>query len=571
MIRYAFFLLCIALTQPLSAAVALITVGGTGDCDFSSIQDAVDAVPLNVPEGDLYVIRVARSGTYNGVSVEAFEKAFLMEGGYAECSSALPDTNNNTVIDGGGANTQVIDVRNTIERKRVTLANLTIQNASGLTASGLYVSGTDVNLRNVTIQNVTGAIRGAGVRVEGDSLGATLILGENVAVIDNAVSQEGGGIYCGDGARLEIYSATGISNNTASQGGGIYANGCSGFINSGATGLAGLFYNVGYNTATFGGGGIYLDSTQGPTDIVIGEGLTGLDPRPLIIENEASVQGGGIMAVGADTRLTVRNALVGFNVSGSLGGGIQVRNGAEVIVEGTRPRCAGAQACSAIEANEAPLGGAFSVGTATLSVERTRVLDNIATSQGSVLFLQSQDATARFENALVVGNDGASVFYQSDPSSSPPLDTSLEVLASTIVDNPNATRVFELNSLGEAFIGRSIVQAPGGVPVADFDASNEPTVECGFIHEAASVNEDVATAVSTTPGFIDPGAGDYRLDIADLAGAVDRCPANPIYAPLDLLGEERPYDTPLPDVAGPFDPGAFEGNDRLFRDAFDAH
>jgi hypothetical protein len=113
-------------------------------------------VPLNVPEGDLYVIRVARSGTYNGVTVEAFEKEFLMEGGYADCGSALPDTNNDTVIDDGGANTQVVDVRNTIERKRVTLANLTIQNSSRLTASGLYVSGTDINLRNVTIQNVTG-------------------------------------------------------------------------------------------------------------------------------------------------------------------------------------------------------------------------------------------------------------------------------------------------------------------------------------------------------------------------------------------------------------------------------
>lgn len=569
MIRLALVLISFFVAPSLSAAVALITVGGTPDCDVTTLQAAVDAVPNNVPEGDLYVIRVARSGTYTGVSFDAVDKEFLMQGGFADCDSLSPDEGMNTVINGGGSNTQIVNISNTIERKPITLANLTIENAAGNVASGLSIASADVRLRDVTIQGITGAIRGAGIKVVGDDLGATLALETNVAVLNNSVTQEGGGIYCGDGARLEISSSTAINNNQALQGGGIYANGCSGFINSGGAGLASLFFNIRFNTASFGGG-IYLDSTQGPTDIIIGEGLSSLDPRPLIVENEAAAQGGGIMAVGDNTRLIVRNTLVGFNESGSLGGGIQSRNGAIVTVEGTRARCAGTENCSVIEQNRAPLGGALSAGTATILVNRTRILDNIATNNGSALFLQSQSAVGRFENVLVTGNDGPSVFYQSNPASSPPLDTLLDVRASTFVDNPNATRVFELNSLGEAFIGRTIVQAPVGVPVADFDAANAPTVECGFIHESVSVDQDAFTTVSTTPGFIDPAADDYRIDITAVLGAVDRCPASPGYAPVDLIGTERPFDAPIFDASGPFDPGAYEGIDRFFRDRFES-
>mgnify|MGYP001070258324 CR=1 FL=1 len=569
MIRLALVLILFFVAQSLSAAVALITVGGTPDCDVTTLQEAVDAVPIDVPEGDLYVIRVARSGTYVGASFDAINKEFLMQGGFENCDSLNPDEGMNTVIDGDGLNTQIINISNTIERKPITLANLTIENATGTAASGLSIASADVRLRDVTIQGITGAIRGAGIKVVGDDLGATLALETNVAVLNNSVTQEGGGIYCGDGARLEISSSTAINSNQALQGGGIYANGCSGFINSGGAGLAGLFFNIRFNTASFGGG-IYLDSTQGPTDITIGEGLTSLDPRPLIVENEATTQGGGIMAVGNDTRLIVRNTLVGFNESGSLGGGIQSRNGAMVTVEGTRAQCAGIGNCSVIEQNQAPLGGALSAGSATIQVSRTRILGNTATNNGSAFFLQSQGAVGRFENVLVAGNDGPSVFYQSGPTSIPPLDTSLEVRASTIADNLNATRVFELNSLGEAFIGRTIVQAPDGVPVAEFDAANAPTVECGFIHETASVNQDASTTLSTAPGFIDPSSNNYAIDITAVTGAVDRCPASPGYAPVDLIGTERPFDAPIFDVAGPFDPGAYEGIDRFFRDRFES-
>lgn len=571
------FFLCTAYSVQGLAAVALITVGDDATCDFrtsveaNALQAAVDAVPLSVPEDDLYVIRVALSGTYNNTTVSVENRGFLMEGGYSDCN-ALSPSSTNTVIDAGGANAPVITIVNMGESKRVTLANLTLQNASGSIATGVSVENAEVDLRRVTLQDNTGGTFGAGLKISGGLLGATVRLFGSTSIINNMTSAtgNGGGVSCTNGARLEVHSDVAISNNTASNGGGIYANHCSGFINAGATGFGGLFLNVGFNVATFGGGGVYLDSSFGPTDIIIGENLGSEDPRPLIIENEAAVQGGGIMAVGEDTSLTLRNAVVGSNSSGSLGGGIQARNGALVTVERTLTRCAGGPNCSDITDNEAPRGGGLSVSNATLTVSQTRILDNVATTHGSAIYMQSQNAMAHIENALIVGNTGTSVIYSSDPMSSPPLATHIDLLAVTIADNPNATRVIELNSDGTAFLGRTIVNAGGAVPVADYDGSNEPVVECGFVHNSSMLTIGSGTTVSSTPGFLDAMNGDYRLDITSFVGAVDRCAADARYESIDLDGNSRPFDAPLGDVLGPFDVGAFEGNDIFFADGFEA-
>ena len=558
------------------SAVALITVGDDPNCDFrtsiesNAVQAAIDAVPLTVPEGDLYVIRVARSGTYNSTTIASENREFLMEGGYMNCDSLSPSTDN-TVIDAGAANMPVMSVFNMTELKQVTLANLTLQNASGSAATGLAVENAEVSLRRVTLQNNTGGTFGAGLRIRGGTLGATVRIFGNTVIVNNATSSSGngGGISCTNGGRLEVFSDTAIANNTGFSGGGIYANHCSGFINAGAIGLGGLFLNVGFNVATFGGAGIYLDSSSGPTDMIIGEGLGPNDPRPLIIENDADVQGGGIMAVGTQTTLTVRNAVIASNTSGSLGGGIQVRNGAVVTVESTLPRCAGTSPCSEITNNTAVAGGALSVSDATLIVSRTRVLDNVATSRGSAVFMQNRNATARIENALFAGNDGSSVVFSSDPASATPLPTHIDLLGVTFVDNPNATRVIELNADGTAFLGRTIVNADPGVRVAQFSGSNDPVIECSFLHESTSLTIGADTTISSTPGFLDAMSEDYRLDITSFVGAVDRCPADAQYSTVDLEGVSRPFDAPLGDTLGPFDVGAYEGNDIGFKDGFE--
>lgn len=568
----------LALAAPIQAhaAVALLTVGDDVDCDFrtstsaNALQDAIDAVPASVPPGDLYVIRVARSGDYLGTLLDASGRDFLMEGGYASCASVAADSTN-TTIDADGANGVVLRVFNTGSRRQLEFANLTLRGAAGNAAKGLSIEGADVVLRRVTVEDNLGGVSGGGLIIDGDPPGASLQLVGGTAVVDNVATGNGGGLYCSRGARLELHSASAVAGNEAVLGGGIYIDGCSGFINSGALGLAGLFVNVGNNSAGFGGG-LYVDSGSGPADIVIGEGLGRDDPRPVFLLNEATTQGGGIMAAGSDTRLTLRNALLVSNSSGSTGGGIQVRNGPQVVIERTLPRCGINGECSEILDNDAALGGAIALaGEGTeVTVRGTRISGNSAFSDGSAVFNQAGQSSIRLESVLVVDNTGPTVIDASDPLSFTPRATTTTIVGSTIADNPGASVAIQLNDEGQATLQLSIVREAAGVDAFGYGTANPPDTLCSLLHETASLDAPGPGVIATAnPGFVDAPGGDYRLQRE--ANGVDRCGPEPGYPAVDLLLNPRPYDVAnFPDIAGSYDVGAYEHDEGVFADGFES-
>ncbi len=571
----ACFSLALLAIQPASAAVFLATVGADPDCSYrtsesaTALQDAIDAVPINPAPGDFYVVRVARSGSYVGTTIDILDRELRLEGGYANCNSAAPDTTN-TALDANGANTQVIRVVNNASRKTLTIADITAQGAVGNVASGLQIRGADVILQGVALDNNQDAIRGAGLHITGTGLGASVRLEQGSSVTGNRVTQEGGGIYCADGARLELTSDTAVSSNEGVQGGGIYINGCSGFANSGAIGFPGLFFNLGFNTATFGGGALYLDSSFGPTNFVIGQGLSSSDPRPILLSNNASVQGGAVMAVGDDTRLTIRNAVVSNNQSGSIGGAIQARNGAQVILERTLRTCGGSRAhCSELVNNSATTaGGAVSVGGAGAEVilRGTWITENQA-ARGSAVFVQNGDAVVELVNSLITNNTGENIIQASDPGSGGE-PTTTRVFATTIADNTNAGAAINLNAAGALEMELTIInELAGNRPAVLASGANPISGQCNIVNNRGDL-PTVSGIERPNPGFIDQAMGDYRLQQNPFS-VVDFCAASPNAPTTDYLGETRPFDLAVSNVDGPYDPGAYEATDLLVRDGFE--
>ena len=558
------------------AAVALLTVGGDASCDYrtdlssSALQDAITAVPLSVPTGDLYVIHVARSGNYDGSQLFVTGREMLIEGGYETCDDFTRDTTN-TIIDRMAAGTgPVMSIDGNTARKAVSLSHITLRGAASTGGSGLRIRNADVQLNHVTLSNNSGAIRGGGLDMEGNGFGASASLYGATAVVDNTTTQEGGGIYCGRGARLELYADSAVANNTAPvSGGGIYANACNGFINSGATGLLGLIVNVGQNQASIGAG-LALDSTLGPTDMVIGEDIGASDPRPTFVLNDASTQGGGIYATGENTRLQIYSAAIVSNSAGSIGGGVLVRNGARVNIERQRRICDGQSDCIVIANNQSSFGGGIAVAgfNAGVTISGAMVRDNSATSGGSAL-LVTQESIVAVTDSFLIDNAGPSVVEVSPGSSIPPRAASVYLAASTLAGNTGLVAAVRLNDEGVATFNRMLVNADPAVPVMSKGAgSPDPTYFCNLFHSSAGINgEDALTAFNTNPGFINAGGSDYHL-IAN-GNAVDRCPADAYLLPKDYDLDPRPIDAPLANLAGPYDVGADEWSPVFFRNGFE--
>lgn len=568
---------CILLSLPRAeAAVMLLRVGAGADCDYrtdslpNALQSAINAVPTSISTGDAYVIRVARNGHYAGAKVEVLNRTVIIEGGYATCSSATPGTNN-TVIDAQSLlSGPVMRINGETAQRRVSLRNITIQGGSGGTGHGLLIHNADVELARVTVQENLGATYGAGIRIDGAGLGATLHLHANSSVASNEANQDGGGIHCSGGASLRLDADSSVIANIAeSNGGGIAIQGCNASINSGASGLAGLFVSIGFNEANVGGGIAVLPGGRSTVFMGSLEGSNN-DTRPLIINNTATSQGGGIYVSGSNSQLDIRNALIANNDGGSMGGGIMVRGGARVKMGRTSRRCEGT-GCSRLIDNVAAWGGAIGVADAVAQVWMTRIEGNHADSGGSAYFALNNEAVLASESNVIVKNTGASTVEISPGSGAPPRVARVWLLADTIADNSGGGAVINANAEGHVTLGRTIVHAVPSLPVLlRAGPLSNAEMHCNVFHSQAGVSSDYDTLTSftATPGFVDAAAGNYRL--RPDAWAIDRCPANGDFLPIDHAFSVRPVDSPLGDIAGPFDVGAHEWTPMLFADGFES-
>ncbi len=93
-------------------------------------------------------------------------------------------------------------------------------------------------------------------------------------------------------------------------------------------------------------------------------------------------------------------------------------------------------------------------------------------------------------------------------------------------------------------------------------------MHCNMFHSLVNVgHRDALTIQHILPGFVNAAAGNYRLQ--DNSPAIDRCPEESGYPEYDHELSPRPWDSPVIDIGGPFDMGAYEWNPALFRDGFE--
>ncbi len=394
--------LLLVLIWPVSVqAQSVFTVGPDTACDFSSVQDAIDAAA----DGDR--IRLM-AGTYPG-GYRIWSKALKLIGGHQNCNSSTVTGVSTFNRQGSGL---VVDIfyngapANPV--KQVVLENLVLRGGGGFgfQSGGLLIEGTPgrlgVVLNKVQVINNTRTDpgdHGAGIRIlttrdaPPDSDISLLTIDDDSAIANNTTAGKGGGIYCESTYNTSaqfflVMIGTGLifGNEAGSHGGGIAVNGCRGvFLRNGGPAVL-LFPTGGIigNTAGARGGGIYVENGGAVTT------LTRPDHSVLILGNQAA-NGGGMSVTDANSNIALNGTVV-INNQANFGGGLDVRNGASLQMSAhlpcQDPIIGGGQIqylpCSVLADNEAIGGGAVQIaGASSLKLTRTVVRNNEATGTGS--------------------------------------------------------------------------------------------------------------------------------------------------------------------------------------------
>jgi len=331
-------LVAIALVTIQPAQAATYTVGTGSGCTHSTIQTAINAAQANAGAD---TVRITRSLFYieQALVLTTAQEVDLV-GGFATCSQAASD----------GVLTDVSGINGALEPvMRITL------NSGGL-----------VRLRYLTI-----------LRGDEDGTG------------------NGGGIFFRGNGSLQI-SDSSITNNLAGYGGGIYAEG----TGTNAELIIGANVYIGFNTARYSGGGIYVDglemamreqgsviafnTAQGISDSGFGGGLILLSRGNLLAR--AYIGGGGF---GTGTM---------FGNTARYGGGVAV-----------------------IVGDDANNGADAQLHLFTTQADRRATIrQNTASVVGGGVYLKGKgvmDAEARLWNADIVDNqspDGAAAYIDED-------------------------------------------------------------------------------------------------------------------------------------------------------------
>lgn len=569
--------------QSLPAGTDVYRVGP--GCTYSSIQDAIDAVP-NRGSG---VIRI-RSGSYSE-NLSIGSKSVDLLGGHANCtSSAAPGT---SVINASSSTSSAIFMIAGNDNYRLYLSQLDLVNgvgSNGLSPGGglTVVTSTGrtatVSLNRTRVYGNQSSYHGGGIAMIGDGSGSLSLL-DNSQIMFNQVTGSnpyGGGLYC-DGDYFIIMTGGSIHSNVAGQssddnarGGGIYLDGCD------MTWLAqdpvqesdtaALNNNTAHGTGESGGGGLY--ATGGAQVDLIGAHLVILgDPvssRPLRIHSNGAQadasggvkrgSGGAVYAFGTDTRVRLDRTWVHENYAAW--GAFYARSGAEIIVERGSETCHSPRRCSRVYDNIGFLNPvAFAHSNGKIRFSRSVITDNRdePTSYLTALFESQFGGEIEIGDSLVFDNHADTGLAGMGGS------PTIRVRRSTFSANTFGSSVMWASDETSVSIFDSIIYEPGTIMAGSY---GDPlfTLDCIVWHDDQLGGTRTLIA---DPRFVDP---DNRLFyLKPDSPAINYCTVPPPAPGVDLDWNPRGvcHSTEQPCGTEVYDLGAYEYPLKIFSDRFE--
>lgn len=568
----------------------IITVGGDPACDFqdtsgsNGLQTALDAAATDVNGADLTIVRVARTGFYQGRRYFINDplqgdQDLTVEGGYDDCADTT--FNGQTVIDLNGNDGPVISIFETTDQQTVRLEQLTIRGASSTDSDGgaVWIENNNfVIMEGISLLS-NSAGRGGGVFIDdnsSDGIGTFLwLLGSNV-IRFNSAETEGGGIWCNQSESIVLDDMVLLADNSAENGGGIHTElGC--VVTSYASAPGGILDN----SATVDGGGLFLDGPNDTFALIGGEnsffGFGDASSPTLLDGNTAGRTGGGLRADGNGIQVNAFDAHITNNradddtTDGFIGsgGGLALFFGASLTVDRTLDAvdCHSPIRCSQISGNAGGAGSAVYMfsGNSSMDIRQTFVTGNQQANNvgGSSVITYLTNAPASGTSLLLEGVVVAdnTAFGDMDTIWLDDID-SATIAYSTLTGNHDSSQDQIIRADGTTTVNlySSIAYEDLGLVFdADWGGTTTGAVDCVNVREFTSL-----PAGATGLEVREPSLG-IEYSLTPNSPALDTCDTF-LYNPQepDIASQARGIDQPaIEDRFGPFDLGAWESNELI--------
>lgn len=553
-----------------------VYVGGDGNCDYTSLNDAIS----NVPAGS--EIRLANTKTYNNAPYFMTRSVNLI-GGYDQCKG---NRTGRTQLQ-GGLQSRVLAIESLGNNQISTiLANLEIGtgSASSNGGAGIGISGEhEVLMVNFLMGFNFADDDGGAIRVLG---GAELWLAINGEIAVNSAGGNGGAISCEDSSIRIDQDVTIRGNSADGNGGGIYADNCA--LKFGA-GFGSDNAGLRDNSADGNGGGIYA---RGGSQLEI-NGASPLfsdEISPVAISGNKAASGAALYLFGPTTEATLTNTVIVDNEADS-GTAALLVNGSSLVMEYdpdsncTRQRFAGgSRTCSQIVANRTNGTGIHSIvnvfNNGSVTLRGTDVSEN-SIDRGGIFILSN--GTLNIENSLIADNisRGDSGTNSAVIRLSGLAGSTASVRWSTLSNHQGP---LVGNSIIDMFAGTSasnsiglqglVLYQPGANVIGDRGTgSNEVfRAACVIAEEVESITSialpgSITNVRAANPRLEDPDNGVYRLSAN--SSAINDCFQD---GSIGLFPPQRDMDGFLRGQSAsstPYDLGAFErAGEMIFRDRF---